>query len=200
MNHVSSHPSHLEQRIRALESSNRRHRLAALGLGLLAVVGCFGDGDRLPTITAVAPPAVAGMTIEADAFLLRDGAGGTAARLELWNGHPRLVLYSAPQVEGVVLRTEPRSSELRLDAAGKRRTHLEAGADLNIGRISLTDDAGRVMAQIQTEGGATTSTLWGGANQKGVRAMLNLLMPPVGPPEISLRDAELKSKVILLEQ
>lgn len=199
MNRNSEANQALEHRLRALETSNRRHRLAALGAVLLALAGCLEGGDRAPTVAAAAPPGAAGGVLEADAFVLRDGAGGVAGRLELWNGMPRLVLYGAPGVEGAVLRAEPRASELRLDAGGKRRAHLEAGADLNIGRISLFEDSGKPMAQIQTESAASTYTLFGGANSKGVRSMLNLLMPPVGPPVISLRDSEQKTRVITLE-
>lgn len=191
MEHRDSTLRALEERLRRLESSNRRHRLAAVAVVAVAIAACFGADDA-----DVAAAAMREGTVVADAFVLRDGNGGVAARLDLWNYGPRLVMYSAPEQAGVVLRTEPRSSELRLDAAGHRRTHLEANADLGVGRISLVEDSGKVMAQIQTEAGASNVGLWGEANEKGVRAMLNLAMPPVGPPTISLRTPDLKARVI----
>jgi hypothetical protein len=184
---ASSLPA-LEQRLRDLENSNRRLRLGALAAGLLALAACFGANE--------APAAAPAGIVEADAFVLRHPDGGVAARLDFWNYGPRLVMYSAPEQEGVLLRTEPRSSELRLNAAGKRRTHLEANADLNVGRISLVHDDGKVMAQMLTEAGASNFGLWGESNKSGVRTMMNLAMPPVGPPTISLRTPDLKARVI----
>ncbi|MDA1260269.1 MAG: hypothetical protein O3A20_06560 [Planctomycetota bacterium] len=194
------HTQALETRLLALETSNRRHRLGALGIALLAILGCMDRDERVPVITATLPPAEQGKVIEAESFVLRGPDGKVAAQLDFDNGGPRLVLFSEPEVPGVILRTEPRSSELRLDAKGKRRTHLEAIADLNIGRFSLVEDSGRVMAQIQTEGGACNYALLGAANPKGVRSMLNLVMPPVGPPSILLRDSEQKTRIIALDE
>lgn len=188
MESASSSLLALEQRLRDLEKSNRRLRLGALAAGLLALAACFGAAET--------PAAAQGGVVEADAFVLRHPDGGVAARLDFWNYGPRLVMYSAPEQEGVFLHTEPRSSELRMDAAGKRRTHLEANADLNVGRISLVHDDGKVMAQMQTESGASNFGLWGETNQKGVRALMNLAMPPVGAPTISLRTPDLKTRVI----
>lgn len=196
MHRELSSATSLERRLQALEASNRRYRLAALGALAIALLGCFGGTSTAAATTQ----ASAGGVIEASAFLLRGPDGAVAARLDFAEGGPRLALYSEPEVVGALLRAEPRSSELRLDAKGKRRTHLEAQADLNVGRISLVEDSGKVMLQMLTESGASTYALYGGANPKGVRAMLNLLMPPVGPPVISLRDAELKTRVIALDE
>lgn len=184
----------LELRLQALETSNRRYRLGALAAVLLAAFACLGD-DRPVTIVAASAPPEQADVVEASAFVLRGPDGAVAARLDWADGGPRLALYSEPEVVGALLRTEPRSSELRFDTAGKRRAHLQANADLNSGRFGFYADDGKPMAAMQTESGASNFGLWGESNEKGVRSMLNVGMPPVGPPAILLRDADQKTRV-----
>lgn len=179
--------------------SDLARRLGALALCLTALAACL-PGEHEVVLTATQPPsAPAAQVVEAEEFLLRAPDGSVAARLDYWNGGPRLTMYAAPDQPGVELLTEPRSAHLRLFTAGKLRAHFEASADLNSGRWSMYDDAGRIMVQATTESGASSYGLWGEANAKGVRALLNLMMPPVGAPMVSLRKADQTTRVITVD-
>lgn len=187
----------IEQRLHSLESANRRLRVVATGLLAVAIVaGCLDSGGGDPPQAMPAPaPGVAGI-VEADAFVLRDGKGGVAARLELGETGPRLVLYGEPEVAGAILQADPFGSELRLDAKGKRRLHLESSAHANLARLSFADDAGRTMLQALTESGLSSVFLLGEANDKGVRAQIGLMMPPAGAPQLMMRTSDLKMRNI----
>lgn len=185
----------IEQRLHSLESANRRLRVAAAGLLAVAIAaGCLdsGGGDDHQSV----PTAASAGIVEADAFVLRDGKGGVAARLELGETGPRLVLYGEPEVAGAILQADPFGSELRLDAKGKRRLHLEASAHANLARLSFADDAGRTMLQALTESGLSSVFLLGEANDKGVRAQIGLMMPPAGAPQLTMRTSDLQMRNI----
>ncbi|MBC8328888.1 MAG: hypothetical protein ISR76_07955 [Planctomycetes bacterium] len=187
----------LEQRIDALESANRRLRFAGSLLLVLAVAGCLGGAavGAKPTQAEASLPG-AGAVVEADAFVLRDGKGGVAARLEVGEAGPRLVLYGEPDKPGVVLQAHPFGSEIRMEANGVPRVQLEASAHASIARLSFWDDANRVMLQALTESGLSSVFLLGETNAKGVRANLGMVMPPEGEPRITMRTADLKVKNI----
>ena len=136
---------HLTQRLDRLERENRRLRL----LGALALLGA----SALVLMGQTAPSPVVN-TLEAERFVLRDGAGNVRASLGLRpDGTAALVLADDTQQERVVLSvTAPGLAGLDLsDRTGHLRAGLGVRAD-GAAQLSLLDQGDRPRVEIKAHG------------------------------------------------
>ena len=136
---------HLTQRLDRLERENRRLKL----LGALALLGLAA----LTLMGQTAPTPVAN-TLEAERFVLRDGAGNVRASLGLRpDGTAALALADDTQRERLVLSvTAPGLAGLDLsDRAGQLRAGLNVRAD-GTAQLSLLDQADRPRVELKSHG------------------------------------------------
>jgi hypothetical protein len=123
----------LAQRLEKVERQNRRLKMVAAVVLALAVAGLV-MGQALPRARIV----------EAEGFVLKDGAGKARAGLVMYNDGPMLALYDETGNFRAGLDVDKGVSGLRLaDETGRPRVALTVLKDGS--RLVLRDENGKVM-------------------------------------------------------
>lgn len=190
MNSARPDTALLIDRLARLERSHRRLRRAA--------VGCLAMTGLAVLLAAGRGPVPAG-EVAATRFVLQDEAGRVLARLEPVPevGGARLVLLGKEGVSAAELQATPAGSRLSLQANGVPRADLEASIHADIARLTFRSDDRDVRLQALTESGLSSIFVNSRPNEKGVKTLLGLYMPPEpdNPPQLLLRMADLRRRI-----
>jgi hypothetical protein len=186
--------SNLENRLRKLERQNRRLRLIVYS-GLVAVAG--------GVLMAQTRPA---RTIEAERFVVRDGAGNVRAEFGLNDdGMPRLAMYQAAQdIESIWLGVQDAVPLLTLQRVGHTfQSQLTEGLffvrGANSGGLSLRDRFGSTRARINWPGREVSLGLYSPEGETRVVAALDAQgTASIGLPYGGERGAQMYSRAMSL--
>ena len=164
----------------------------AMIAALLSVAACSPDAPASEQVSQDSAGKLTADTLEVKELILKDGFGGTAARL-WWDTDQgtNLTLFTEEGDEAVHLVARSMSSRLTLSAKGDTRIDLEAEYQLGISNIRLFDHEQRVVVHAGHEGGASSVFLMGAPDSKVLRPQLGMVMRlGTGAPNIRLRDPE----------